>query len=263
MTPSQLHDFSQSVAAVSVFGSNVLFWLESGYFMPASDLKPLLHTWSLGVEEQFYIVFPLLLIFAWRLGKRVIVAIIVVLAILSMALSEWGWRESPPANFYLTPSRAWELAIGALVGFVMFARSLDTRISPTVGQLASSLGLGLIVFSILFFNEATPFPGLLAMVPTLGTALIICFANGDNFVGRLLSMRLLVLIGLMSYSAYLWHMPLLAFARLQSFREPSPGLLLTLCLTTLLIAYISWQFVEKPFRNRRNYSRPTIFLGAR
>jgi peptidoglycan/LPS O-acetylase OafA/YrhL len=245
MLPEQFKDFSESLMAVVFFASNILFWSEqSGYFAGAAELKPLLHTWSLAVEEQFYIVFPICLLVLWRLGRRWLLALTIAVALGSLALSEWGWRNAPSANFYLAPTRAWELLAGSICAFL------------TVGQAQRSsnwlslIGLALIVFAIFQYDEHTPFPSVYALAPVGGTALIILFAAQGTWVARLLSTAPFVGIGLISYSAYLWHQPLFAFARLRSLTEPSDTLMAGLVIAALVLAWATWLLVETPFRKK-------------
>lgn len=244
MLPEQYKDFSQSVAAVVLFLSNVLFWFESGYFAGASELKPLLHTWSLAVEEQYYVFFPLLLAFLWRFGRRVTVIVLVALTLASLLSTEWGWRFARTANFYLTPFRIWELLAGSLCAIAMRDRE------PPGNTLLGSLGLAMICVAVFLFDEATPFPSLYALLPVLGTCLCILFARRGTLPAMLLSTAPFVGIGLISYSAYLWHQPLFAFTRLASPYTPAPGTMLFLSVLSLGLAYLSWRFVEQPFRKR-------------
>lgn len=246
MTPQQLKDFSLAFIAVSLFSSNVLFWRKEDYFAPAAEENPLLHTWSLAVEEQFYIVFPLLLIMLWKFGKQPLFYLTLALSCFSLLLAEWGWRNHPSANFYLLPSRAWELGVGALCGFYLYKRTV------TSSQSLSLLGLALIIYSIFMFNEGTPSPSLYILVPVAGTAFIIIFCNKDTVTYKLLSPRYMVGIGVLSYSAYLWHQPLMAFARIKAIPGPHWGGMLLLCLLSLLLAYFSWKYVERPFRKPRD-----------
>lgn len=252
--PIAMKDFAQSLVATSVFSSNFLFFTESGYFEPNAELKPLLHTWSLAVEEQYYIIFPLLLILAWRFGRRWILGLLTVIFLFSLAAAEWGTVSSPAAAFYLLPMRAWELLIGAFAAFYLQDRA--ARLPHAVHQAGSVMGLALIFYAIAAFDEATPFPGVQALIPTLGTTLIILFAMPGTWVNRLLSVRALVFLGLMSYCAYLWHQPLFAFSRYSSPEEPSAVIMLLLCFATLPLAYLSWRFVERPFR------RPELPAGT-
>jgi len=252
MLPSQMKDFSKSLFAVSLFASNILFWRESGYFDAAAEKKPLLHTWSLAVEEQYYVLFPIFLILAWRFGKNRVFWMIVVMAAISMLLSEWGWRNSPTANFYLAPTRAWELFAGSIAAFIVQKQGVKKN-NPL-----ATLGLAAIVFSIFFYDESTPFPSVYALVPVLGVVLLVLYADKGTLAGQLLSTKGFVGIGLISYSAYLWHQPLLAFARIRVINDPSTTLTGMLVLASLLLAYLSWKYVEKPFRSKAYISKNTI-----
>lgn len=258
-TPRDMTAFAESVAATIGFSSNILFWRESGYFDTTSELKPLLHTWSLAVEEQYYIAFPVLLMVAWRFGKSVILGLLGLIFVVSLAMAQASDSlMSASAAFYLPPTRVWELMMGAFAAFY-FNRGLIVSTQKLVNELLGVIGLILIAASILLFDEATPFPSLYTLAPTLGTFLIIIFAAQDTLAGRLLSNRLFVGIGLISYSAYLWHQPLLAFARYRSATGPSLALILFLCVAAFLLAYLSWRFVEAPFRNKKAFDRKAIF----
>lgn len=244
MLPEQYRDFSQSVAAVALFVSNVLFWLESGYFAGAAELKPLLHTWSLAVEEQYYVFFPLLLAFLWRFGRRTTVIVLVVLTLASLLSTEWAWRFAGTANFYLIPFRIWELLAGSLCAIAMRHREIPGH------ALLGGLGLAMICAAIVLFDEATPFPSFHALLPVGGSCLVILFARRGTLPATLLSTAPFVGIGLISYSAYLWHQPLFAFTRLASPYAPSSYMMLFLSVVSLGLAFLSWRFVEQPFRKR-------------
>ena len=257
MLPSQMKDFSQSLVAVSLFASNILFWKESGYFDAAAEEKPLLHTWSLAVEEQYYVLFPIFLFLAWRYGKNRLFWMIVAMAAFSLLLSEWGWRNKATANFYLAPTRAWELFAGSIAAFIVQKNGVRKN------NFLALLGLAAITFSIFAYDESTPFPSVYALVPVLGVVLLILYADKETLVAKLLSTKMFVGIGLISYSAYLWHQPLLAFARIKSqneFNELSITLMPILLIASLLLAYLSWKYVETPFRNKTNISRNNILI---
>ncbi len=253
MLPSQMKDFSQSLVAVSLFASNILFWQESGYFDAAAEEKPLLHTWSLAVEEQYYVLFPIFLILAWRFGKSRVFWMIVVMAAISLLLSEWEWRKQPTANFYLAPTRAWELFAGSIAAFVVQKQGVQKN------NLLALVGLVAIIFSIFFYDETTPFPSVYALVPVLGVVLLVLYAEKETIAAKLLSTKGIVGIGLISYSAYLWHQPLFAFARIRSLEHPSLLYMSVLSLSSLLLAYFSWRFIEAPFRNNNFVTRSQIF----
>lgn len=262
MMPSQLKDFSQSVVAVSVFASNILFWKESDYFGGTAESMPLLHTWSLAVEEQYYVVFPIFMLALLRFERRNVAAILAGIALASLALSEWGWRFYPAANFYLAPTRAWELLLGALAAFLNAEQALVERFGVVVNQWASLLGLAMIILAIIVFDTNTPFPSTFALLPAVGTVMVIAFAHSSTIVAKLLSRPAVVGIGLISYSAYLWHQPLFAFARIRSLGEVSPLVLGLLGLVALLLAYITWRFIETPFRKKQITSTRIVVTTA-
>lgn len=253
MMPSQLQDFSKSLIGVSLFASNIFFWRESGYFAAAAEEKPLLHTWSLAVEEQYYLLFPIFLLFAWRFGKDRVFWTIVVFSGLSLALSEWGWRNAPSASFYLLPTRAWELLAGSIAAFIVKKHGVKSN------NLVALTGFFAILVSIFVYDKNTPFPSLYALAPVVGVVLIILFSDKKTFVAKLLSTKVFVGIGLVSYSAYLWHQPLFAFARIKSLGEPSMFLMGALSVLSLILAVLSWKYVEQPFRNRQLIRRKLIF----
>ena len=250
-------EFSQSLLAVSLFGSNILFWRQkSHYFNPAVDEKPLLHTWSLAIEEQYYLIFPIFLLLTWGFGRNKIFWIIVIFAVISLMLSEWGWRFYGRANFFLTPTRAWELLVGSIVAFVINKHGLQKN------NVLSILGLSAIGYSLLIFDQFTPFPSFYALMPVLGTAIILVFTTKETFVGKLLSSKLFVGIGLISYSVYLWHQPLLAFAHIKLGEKPSEHVIYALVMASIIFGYLSWKLIEKPFRNKELFNRNIIFIAS-
>jgi peptidoglycan/LPS O-acetylase OafA/YrhL len=261
LLPRDMAGFSSSLAAVTVFGSNILFWRESGYFDTAGDLKPLLHTWSLAVEEQYYMIFPALLLVMWRIRRGLIAPLMVLVFIASLALAEAGASRGSWAAFYLLPTRGWELLMGAFVAFNSQRRQ-PWDPGSRARELGGMAGLLLIAAAVFLFDRKTPFPGLYALVPTVGAAMIILFASGHTLVGRFLGSRLLVGVGLISYSAYLWHQPLFAFARHRSLGEPGHALMLGLAVVSFGLAWLSWRFVEAPFRDKRRFSQRQVFSFA-
>ncbi len=246
--PADFEALGRSVAYQSLLISNVYFWKTIGYFSPG-DTQPLLHTWSLAVEEQFYLLFPFLLVALAKWGKRVMVLSLGVLTVMSFGLGAYATRFHPTAAFYLLPSRAWELSLGALL-----AASPD--LGRPLGRLNESLswlGFSGILIAASFYTKDTPFPGYAALLPCLGAALVI-WTNSSSvtFVGKLLSVRPMVFVGLISYSLYLWHWPLLVFSKYwyTPNSESSQVYYLRLVALSLLLAAVSWKFVETPFRKR-------------
>ena len=249
LQPADMKLLAQSQWAVALFSSNFLFWSESGYFDVAAEFKPLLHTWSLAVEEQYYILFPLFLILAWRLGKKKIVTILAIIAILSLATAQWGISHDPMGTFYLLPTRAWELVVGAFVGFFLSSHQ-GYLPGLRINQIWSLIGFCLILYSIFFFSDKTPVPGLYALIPTVGVALILLYSTPDTVVGTILGTKGAVGVGLISYSAYLWHQPIFAFARHATLLEPGWVVFSALVGGTFLLSFLSWRYIEKPFRSK-------------
>ena len=256
MVPGELREASQSVAAVSVFGSNFLFWFHSGYFDRLAAEKPLLHTWSLSVEEQFYVLFPMTLLVLWRFGTRSLIVLVATVAVVSLALAEYWQPWDASAAFYLLPTRAWELSIGVLCALVQFKRG------QLKSEALSALGLVLIAASVVLYDQTVPFPSLYTLVPVGGAAFVILFAAEHTRTARFLSTKPLVGIGLISYSAYLWHHPLFALARIHSFEPPGISIMLALGGLSLLLAYVSWRFVEQPIRQFHGASPAKVLVVA-
>lgn len=257
MPPALLQDYARSLISVASFCSNVFFYWSSGYFSTASDEKPLLHTWSLAVEEQFYLLFPLLLAWCWFLRRCGLAWLMLGLMLISLLGSELllGMQQID-ANFYLIFSRAWELLAGAMLAL---ARPEQWQLPAKLRPWLALLGMLLIVASIFGLDHSTPFPGLYALTPVLGACLIIAFADSHHAVGKLLASRTMVGIGLISYSLYLWHQPLFAFLRHKHVHAPQPLLFALAILLAVLLAVLSYRWVEQPFRDRKRYDRRHIF----
>lgn len=260
LLPRELEQYGKSLVAVALFLSNVLFARSSDYFAPDTDTLPLLHTWSLAVEEQYYVLFPLLIMLAWRFDRRKQFALLAVITTLSLGYAEWAVRGTPIDNYYLLGSRAWELLIGAMTGLYLARQPLPP--AGALSQAGGLAGLALIAYAFVGLNGQTPFPGVFALFPTAGAALVILFATPGTLAGTLLGLRPLVGIGLISYSAYLWHHPLFAFTRHARPGEDSIGFMLALVPVILGLAWFSWRFVEQPFRNRRWLNRRRVFTLA-
>ena len=260
MLPDELQNFGQSLFATGLSVNNVLLEATSGYWAMDADYKPLLHTWSLGVEEQYYVVVPILLAMLWRLSRRAVPIAIVVLGLGSLVLADVMIDRSPKFAFFMLPTRAWELAAGALTALILI-RNPRLRHLPQSPALAAG-GLILVLAPVFIFGETTDTPGLPLLVPVLGTCLVVCFAAQDRGVGRLLSARPVVAIGLMSFSAYLWHQPLFAFARVYAVQAPPAWVTVGLAAASFALAWATWKYVETPFRSQKRTSRGTVFATA-
>ena len=253
-------EYVKSIAATATFTSNIFFWLNSDYFSLGSEIKPLLHTWSLAVEEQYYILFPIFLMLTWRLGIKWILILLSIVFVISLGVAQWGAYNSPNAAFFLLPTRGWELLVGVFAAFYL---KYNTYLkSLFLNQILSLLGLGMIVYSIIAFDESTPFPSLYALIPTIGTGLIILSSTKQTLIHSLLGSKVLVGIGLISYSAYLWHQPLLAALAFNMPFEEHYFYKILVILITLALAYLSYKFIEGPFRNKYQISKQNIFIFA-
>jgi hypothetical protein len=240
--------------------SNVYFWRESGYFEQIVDVKPLLHTWSLALEEQFYLLFPFLLIAFKRFSRKSLVPAILLLCGVSFSLSVYCSYKHPSVNFYLLPTRAWELLIGSFLAAIPAQRA-STR---WLAELLSCGGFLAILCAVFFYDRETRFPGVAAILPCVGAVLVI-WANGHTltYVGKLLAARPIVFIGLISYSLYLWHWPVLVFSKYLALGPIPQSQRMLLLLASMVIAILSWRFVETPFRKRIILkSRSQIFTFA-
>lgn len=247
--PEDLKNFGKSLASSAFFVSNLYFHSQAGYFDSEALTKPLLHSWSLSVEEQFYLIWPCLMIALWRFvpGARRLPLILTGLAA-SLLYAEWLiGRGNQSAAFYLLPSRAWELLAGASLALLL----PGLRIGPRIAELLGIVGLGLIAGAVVGLSEGRDFPGLNAVFPCLGAVLLIAAGSAHaSLATRLLSMRGLVLVGVISYSLYLWHWPLFSYWQLTFDRPPGVAETCALIAASLLAATLSYRYIEQPFRRR-------------
>jgi peptidoglycan/LPS O-acetylase OafA/YrhL len=261
MLPVEVVRFASSILAAATFTSNFYFWGTTDYFSPDAGDLPLLHLWSLSVEEQFYIGFPLLLLLVMHKRPRALPTILALLFVLSLALTEWVRRIDPMANFYLLPTRGWELLAGALL---TQWRAPIERLKAVGGGVpagcAAAAGLMAICGSCLWLSDS-PSPSLSTLVPVIGTCLVLALADANNFCGRFLSIAPLRFIGLISYSAYLWHQPVIVFSHLQTLTPDTAILRPIAVVLSFVLAAFSWRFVEQRFRHERAGFNP-IKAGA-
>ncbi|MDX1756682.1 MAG: acyltransferase family protein [Marinobacter sp.] len=242
MLPDEFFLFSKGLVSVATFSSNILFWLEEDYFSPNVELNPLIHTWSLGVEEQFYLLYPLVFLLVWRHRPSLVKLIVIFFTIISFVLAEYIYSFDQSAAFYLFPARAWELGVGCICAFFFCEGKVRAN-----GFLAS-LGFVFIIASIFMYDKYTPFPSYYTLLPVVGAACILCFASHDNLVGRILSLGIITKIGLISFSIYLWHQPVFAFVRIYNPDFLGGANSLILIAFVFLLSYLSYLYVEKPFR---------------
>ncbi|WP_413989288.1 acyltransferase family protein [Labrys okinawensis] len=255
LLPPDILDFSRSGLAAALFSSNFYFMSATDYFNVAADSNPLLHTWSLAVEEQYYIVFPLLLWALGGAGRRWTLPVVALLALGSFVLSVVFVRSHQVAAFYMAPTRAWELLVGALLALGAVPKIEWAWLRETL----AALGLALIVAGCLLFYKNMPFPGERALVPCIGAALLIhAGTSGPTLVGRLLSLRPLVFIGLISYSLYLWHWPIIIFFRIWSARPVGVGEGALLLVLSFAAAALSWRYIEQPFQRKAVAASPVV-----
>jgi peptidoglycan/LPS O-acetylase OafA/YrhL len=248
MTPDDFRRVGQSMMGISGFVQNFYFKNSWGYFESWKTPPLYLHTWSLAVEEQFYVFFPICLILLLRFGRLYQFLFVAFIACLSILAANWGWRHDPEANFYLLPTRAWELMAGSMLAFIPAKFAFDMR-RGNISQVFAMLGFALLVYSIFVFDEKTPWPSFYTLIPIAGSVLIIGFSSEKNVVGKLLSSKWLVGIGIISYSAYLWHHPLFVLAEYRfSYLDIKPLLTLVAIALTFMFAWGTYYFIEKPFR---------------
>lgn len=255
LTPLDLLNFGNALIGVSTFLSNVVFWQSQGYFAESAELNPLLHTWSLAVEEQYYVIFPLFLLVVWRFGKNKTFWFIIVLSIISLLISEWASRHQVSANFYLAPTRAWELLFGSITAFIIQKHGMNSN------NFLSLIGLTAIILAIFIYDENTPFPSVYTLVPVVGAMLLVLFADKNTITAKLLSQKIFVGIGLVSYSAYLWHQPIFAYTRTY-YGNINLHLYTTyiILFSTGVLSFLSWKYVEIPFRNKHFLTNKSILI---
>lgn len=260
LLPSDLVYLGKSTLATILFSSNVFFWRNSGYFEQGSELNPLLHTWSLALEEQFYIGFPIFLLLVYRYFPKFLKYYVLALAFLSLVLCIWMQSIRPSATFYLLPFRAWELLIGSFL--VVGGLPLISR--QWIREILAWVGLALIMASIFFIEAGSDFPGWKALFPVIGAAILIYSgSSGISSVGQILGMRPIVFFGLISYSLYLWHWPALVYIKFLGDLNITKFQAFFGLVLSLILSIFTYYFVEIPFRRKREtFTKNRLIVGT-
>jgi peptidoglycan/LPS O-acetylase OafA/YrhL len=265
--PGEYKALADSALAATLSVSNIYFLHNTGYFTVHAGNEPLIHTWSLAVEEQFYVVFPLVVMLVHRFARRILTHTILLLGLASFAWSAYGVYADPEATFYLAHSRAWELLLGTIIAI----QPMTLAVPSLIRNVMALAGLAMIAIAVTCFDGQMPFPGVNALLPCVGAALIIAAGqSGTTLVGELLSLRPVVFIGLISYSLYLWHWPMIFFQYTDSLSSGAflpgsarLGLRPTAGLYGLVLSVLSWKFIEQPFRRaRRGTPNTHVFAGG-
>jgi peptidoglycan/LPS O-acetylase OafA/YrhL len=249
LTPDEYKRMGESIAGGAGFLANFVFWREAGYFDTAAETKPLLHLWSLGIEEQFYIVWPFFLALCWRRARHWIGHAMLVLIMASLAYSLWLVQRDVTADFYSPLTRFWELGMGAALAFTVSRQRREHE--GAVSEWLPWLGLGLIVLALCLLDSGSRFPGAWALLPAVGAVCLIHPSSRNSSLNRaILASRPMVWIGLVSYPLYLWHWPLLSYASIVEAQTPSATARLVLVLVSVVLAWLTYRYVERPVRGR-------------
>ena len=258
-SPKQFKELGQALVAIATFTSNFYFPLKISYFAEDAHYNPLIHAWSLSVEEQFYLLFPLLV---WWLTGRFRPLLLPALGLIALASLGWAIHSvalDPVSTFFSTLARAWELLAGAMLSFAYPQCAQFVSRNPRTARWIELAGTALVVGSILLVSRELAWPGLATIPVVIGTAMIIATASATTPLGRLLAAGPVLLVGQISYSAYLWHQPIFAMTRI-AFGAALSGAVITTCIVaTLVVAWLSWKFVETPFRGRHRSRRLVVF----
>lgn len=256
LLPEEYEQLGKHTGSGSIFISNLVLWSEAGYFDNSAETKPLLHLWSLGIEEQFYIVFPLILMLAWKIKRNNGVAVIIILLLIaSFATNISTISENPTGAFYSPITRFWELLSGGLLAWFTVSRTGSPH-----HNILSCIAFFLLICGFFIISDSHAFPGFWAAIPVLGTFLLIA-SGSDAWINRkVLSQKLLVWLGLISYPLYLWHWPLLSFARILEGDTPSAEIRSIAIAASFILSALTYQLVEKPLRHGKHQNLKIIFL---
>lgn len=263
MLPEAFVHHAKSLIFSLFFASNFWFWQGESYWDAPSALMPLLHTWSLSVEEQFYLFIPLLFIALRSRTQRLMAMSLGALLAISLIVAQVSNTTAPQSGFFLLPARGWELLIGGLLALFQSSRAdrapTNSSIIANYRVILASFGLLLVFASIFSFNEATPHPSLITTLPVIGTVMVIAYSGSDNLTKKLLSWRPLVWVGLISYSLYLWHFPIFSFLKIAGL-DSLPAAPLMAIAASLAISVASYRYIEQPFRNKQQIATKQVLI---
>ena len=260
LNPTGLIDFSKSILYSLGFTSNLYFHFTGlEYGSPEGIFKPFLHTWSLSVEEQYYVIFPVILVIIFKYFRKYFFNTLFLFFITSLLLADWGSKYYPSSTFYFIHSRVWELICGSFLAYLELKLGNRTK-NKFLNQLFPLLGLCLIGYSILFFDEETYHPSFFTLIPIIGVMLILWFSNKKDIVTKILSYKLIVMVGLFSYSLYLWHYPILSFGHTIGVFYDNISKLLMIILTFILSIF-TYFYVEQPARKIKSFKLVFYFLS--
>ena len=250
--PTSFVDFSKSILYSLGFGSNFYFHFSGEEYGAISGFfKPMLHTWSLSVEEQYYILFPIILLISLRFFKTYLILILFIGFFLSLIIADWGSKNYPSFTFYILPTRGWELIAGSILAYYELKLGHRSQ-NKILNNFMPSIGLILILISVFLFNDKIFHPSFITFMPIAGVCLIIWFSNKKEFITNILSSKIFVSIGLISYSLYLWHYPIFAYARITDFIQGDIFKKIFIALIIIILSILSYFFVERPARNKKN-----------
>jgi len=262
LMPENLLDYSKSIIYSLGFSSNFYFWFSGQQYGADSGLlKPFLHTWSLSVEEQFYILFPIVLLITFKYFRKYLIHILILGFIISLGLADWGSRGNLSFNFYILPTRGWEVLAGSILAYFEITNGHRSK-NRVLNLILPFIGLVLIGHAILFFNDEMFHPPFYTLSPIIGACLIIWFSNKKEITTKILSTKLFVGIGLISYSLYLWHYPVFAISRITEFTQNDIYKKILLGIIIFILSVFSYNFIEKSTRNTKFKFRGILKLGG-
>ena len=259
LIPPAFEDFSWSILSAVGFSSNFFFHNSGLEYAGISGMyKPFLHTWSLSVEEQYYIIFPVFLYFTFRYFNKYLFQILTLVLVTSFLFAEWGSKNYISATFYFIHSRMWELLAGSMLAYLEIKKGSRSD-NKILNELLPILGILFIAIYIISFDDKNVAPSIKTLIPIIGTCLFIWFARKETLLGKIMSLKLLVGIGLISYSLYLWHYPIFAFSRIIEFTQGDVLKKLLLIFFTIILSIVTYFFIEKPFRNKNKINTKLFF----